>query len=369
MGSSSSTTSTTNTSTMGHSNLSPFPGDMGRKFMKDLVRQSRNTLGSFNTFSGARGYPNTNYWVQGMLAPLAENMISMEGMGQGQDFLKNYEAELNKVEPVLNQGLANLGTAGDVYGDVRSNLNPIAEGGNLDQSTNPQLQSLLGTIDSRVRNDVGGQFAAGGRSFSGAHANALGSGMAAGEAQPLFTDYWNRQQQMMQANQMLGQVGQSYEGLGQDYGNFGGLFGNLGAAYGDLGNAYDAMQLNRYNVGMQGIGVLSDLFTLPYQKLASAAGVALPISSTFGTNQWKESQRQVQNSNTSTSGFSDRRLKDDIAQVGALFDGTPVYRYSRNGEYQIGLMADEVAPEAVSDGIYGFKMVDYKIATDKAAGV
>jgi hypothetical protein len=69
--------------------------------------------------------------------------------------------------------------------------------------------------------------------------------------------------------------------------------------------------------------------------------------------------------------FSDRRLKEDIAQVGTLFDGTPVYRYRYIGHnaFQIGLMAQDVektTPEAVVE-INGFKAVEYKAATEKAA--
>jgi hypothetical protein len=68
--------------------------------------------------------------------------------------------------------------------------------------------------------------------------------------------------------------------------------------------------------------------------------------------------------------FSDRRLKEDVEQVGTLFDGTPVYRYRYIGQpaFQIGLMAQDVereTPEAVEE-INGFKAVDYKLATDKA---
>lgn len=78
--------------------------------------------------------------------------------------------------------------------------------------------------------------------------------------------------------------------------------------------------------------------------------------------------------NPAAPGFvkfiSDRRAKQDIEQVGTLFDGTPVYRYQYIGQpgYQIGLMAQDVekyAPEAVGQ-IGEFKAVDYKLATDRA---
>lgn len=73
-----------------------------------------------------------------------------------------------------------------------------------------------------------------------------------------------------------------------------------------------------------------------------------------------------------TSIFSDENLKDDIEQVGELFDGQPIYRYHYKHDpdrTHIGLIAQEVEhlePDAVTD-IAGFKAVDYKKATDVAA--
>jgi hypothetical protein len=70
--------------------------------------------------------------------------------------------------------------------------------------------------------------------------------------------------------------------------------------------------------------------------------------------------------------FSDRRLKQDIEQVGMLFDGTPVYRYRYIGQtpMQIGVMAQDIeqfAPEAVNE-FHGYKMVDYEKATQRSLG-
>jgi hypothetical protein len=71
---------------------------------------------------------------------------------------------------------------------------------------------------------------------------------------------------------------------------------------------------------------------------------------------------------------SDERVKDDIEPVGELYDGQPVYRYRYKGDprHQIGLLAQDVerhTPEAVAV-IHpsGMKGVDYRRATDRAAG-
>lgn len=61
--------------------------------------------------------------------------------------------------------------------------------------------------------------------------------------------------------------------------------------------------------------------------------------------------------------FSDRRLKDDIEEIGAV-DGLPLYRFRYKGApaRHIGFMADEVekkVPSAVVTDISGYKKVNY----------
>ena len=72
--------------------------------------------------------------------------------------------------------------------------------------------------------------------------------------------------------------------------------------------------------------------------------------------------------------FSDERMKDNIEQVGELYDGQPIYRYNMKGspKTQIGLMAQDLERNGHADavaGLGGLKMVDYKRATDVAAGL
>ena len=72
--------------------------------------------------------------------------------------------------------------------------------------------------------------------------------------------------------------------------------------------------------------------------------------------------------------MSDERMKDNIEAVGELYDGQPIYRYNMKGspQTQLGLMAQDVERNGHSDavaGLGGVKMVDYKRATDVAAGL
>lgn len=67
--------------------------------------------------------------------------------------------------------------------------------------------------------------------------------------------------------------------------------------------------------------------------------------------------------------LSDRRLKEDIKQVGRLDNGLPIYKYRYKGgkRFHIGLMADEVEsvnPAAV-ESLNGIKFVNYDLATEQ----
>jgi hypothetical protein len=69
-------------------------------------------------------------------------------------------------------------------------------------------------------------------------------------------------------------------------------------------------------------------------------------------------------------GFSDRRMKQNIEQIGKLQSGLPIYRFEYKPEFKeiageglfVGVMADEaekLIPEAVGVHTNGFKYVDY----------
>lgn len=62
--------------------------------------------------------------------------------------------------------------------------------------------------------------------------------------------------------------------------------------------------------------------------------------------------------------MSDRRLKEDIRQIGSTFDGTPIYTFRYRGDpvTHMGVMAQDIAgdqPEAIAVHPSGFLMVDY----------
>jgi hypothetical protein len=117
---------------------------------------------------------------------------------------------------------------------------------------------------------------------------------------------------------------------------------------------------------------------IPVQALSLLAQIGVPIAQlgtqSSGTTQGTQQMSGADQFGKIASGIgslltkSDMRLKEDIAPVGTLFDGTPVYGYRYKGApaYHIGLMAQDVektTPDAVIE-INGYKAVDYRAATE-----
>lgn len=165
---------------------------------------------------------------------------------------------------------------------------------------------------------------------------------------------------------------------------------NINDAY---NSAFANSEANAFNQSVES-------YQLPIQTLSTLLGQSQPgtVSSSL-TNTPQEQiqpanyealaqqdyQSQLQNYQNSWSGIagigsalaggwmmSDRRAKKDIARVGSLYDGTPIYRfrYSDGPEaMHIGVMAQDILadkPEAVFIGGDGLMMVDYERATDRA---
>ena len=99
------------------------------------------------------------------------------------------------------------------------------------------------------------------------------------------------------------------------------------------------------------------------QSLGLGAQAAQPVVA--NTQQGSGSSDSENGIIPDIAGFfhSDRRLKDNIRQVGTATNGLPIYAYNYKGSKvtHLGFMADEVAtvhPEAVTD-IDGFQAVNY----------
>jgi len=124
-----------------------------------------------------------------------------------------------------------------------------------------------------------------------------------------------------------------------------------------IGNANANAELAKYNAS----GNI-------WNMLGSVGGMGTSGGGTVGGN---AAQGLGSAASSLFAMFSDERLKEDIEEVGELYDGQPVYRYRYIGSpvFQIGLMAQDVEktkPEAVIE-IGGYKAVRYDKATDYAA--
>jgi Chaperone of endosialidase len=175
--------------------------------------------------------------------------------------------------------------------------------------------------------------------------------------------------------------------------------GNTEGQAGTIENAMAQDESQAYNQALQ-------TYQAPIQTLGTLLGEGQPASVNQGLVQTPQEQiqpaneealvqqdyqSQLQNYQNTMSGLfsipsallggwaragfgmpSDRRLKRDISQIGAMADGTPIYRfrYLNDNRMQIGLMAQDIAetvPEAVAFDDRGFMMVDYERATENAA--
>jgi Chaperone of endosialidase len=282
-------------------------------------------------------------------------------------------------QSLLNGGGANA-QASNVQGNLntlQNQLTPYADGSQI--GNNPALAAQLAQIQSDVGNSVNGQFAAAGRDFSGANQQAYGRGVAAGEA-PVIAAQYNQDV----ANQ-LNAANALYNAGNTTAGTLSGLQQNFLANQGQgVTAAQSALDSQNYGANAT-LAEEAQRRGIPVQALGLLSQIGVPIaglgSQTNGTTTGTQELSGVDQFNKIASGVgsilkflpSDTRLKEDIEQVGALFDGTPVYGYRYKGApaYHIGLMAQDVektTPEAVIE-INGYKAVDYRAATEASRKV
>jgi hypothetical protein len=268
----------------------------------------------------------------------------------------------NAQAPNLQSGLSTL----------QSQLTPYANGSMI--GNNPALAAQLAQIQTDVGNSVNSQFAAAGRDMSGANQMAYGRGVAAGEA-PVIAGQYNQNvtNQLSAANSLYGAQNSTsglLSGLNQQA---------LANQQQGVASSQDALNAQNYTPQQQ-LALAQLAQSIPAQNLGLLAQIGVPIaglgSQSSGTTQGTQQMSGADQFSKLAGGIgnllkfmpSDMRLKEDIAPVGTLFDGTPVYGYRYKGApaYHIGLMAQDVekfTPHAVIE-INGYKAVDYRAATE-----
>ena len=183
------------------------------------------------------------------------------------------------------------GAVNQNYLDYRSALNPYASGSMI--GNNPALAAQLAQIQSDVTSQVNGQFAAAGRDFSGANANTLGRGIAAGTA-PVIAAQYNQDV----ANQRAAQDA-AYAAGNTNAGILSGLqqqgLANMGQGVTVAGNALDA---SNYGANAT-LAAEAQRRGIPVQALGLLAQIGVPIAglgqqtngTTTGTQQMSGAQQ------------------------------------------------------------------------------
>jgi Chaperone of endosialidase len=302
-----------------------------------------------------------------------ENSAIEQLVGNARD-MPNFGAPAGNLASQLLDGTYRVNpnsTVGQSYNTLKAQVAPYAAPGYANPYNNPAFQNYLDVTTRDIANRVNSMFAGAGRDLSGINQQALARGITEGTA-PTFANEYNTLagQQMDAAKTLFG------AGLGASA-------AGVGNAQTGLGVAGALPQLENQNAQSL-LQAYAQRYGLPLSKLSQAESLLLPIAQLGSQSQGTGSSTTVQEANpinqllsaaaiaASIYKNSDRRLKRDITQIGALNDGTPVYRfrYIDSPKVHIGLMADEVeqfAPQAVIE-LGGFKLVDYGRATDRAAG-
>lgn len=221
-----------------------------------------------------------------------------------------FSGQINSVASnLLGGGPDRTGIVNDAYSQYQSALAPTARGDFVNPETNPQLQGYLSTIQNDVANRVNSQFASAGRDFSGAHAGALGRGIAAGTAPVLYDAYSQARGQQLGAQDKLFGAGGQAAGLlsGLDQTKFGNQLSGIGAA----GQAQQAAD----SPFMQTIAIEAQRRGIPTEALKSLLGPLAGVAAAFGTNTGSGTQSGTQQ----MSGAQQFAL---LAQgLGSLFGG------------------------------------------------
>jgi hypothetical protein len=161
-------------------------------------------------------------------------------------------------------------------GSYQGLLSPYANGSMV--GNNAALKDQLGTIANDVTNQVNSQFAAAGRDGSPANLQALGRGIAQGEA-PVLASQYNQDvaNQLNAAGSLYGAGNQSYGLLNQ----------NQAAANAaqQAGVGVGSAALDASNWGANAIlNAEAQRFGIPTSQYMTLLGAVSPVAQAFGTN-------------------------------------------------------------------------------------
>lgn len=263
----------------------------------------------------------------------------------------------------------------------------------IQQYQNPYTQQVIDATTAQMRNDFGQQQAAltGNQIAQGAlggNATGVARGILGGQqgrtmASTVAGLYDKSYQQALSAAQQQQQTGMAGANALANYG----ISGQTAALQG-AGAQINAGSLQQQNQQAQldaAYGQYLQQQAYPYAQTQWLAGLGTGVGSNLGGTSYGTTTGPAPNQTaqwlglglTGLSMLSDERAKEDIEDVGALHDGTPIYRYRYKGspQWHVGPIAQDVEerhPQAVSRGVDGMRYVDMHEATEdsveRAAG-
>lgn len=370
-------------------------GNLGQA--NNLVGGAGTTLGSASGMigAGAAGLGQAaNYYSAGAGGVNPGTV----GAGQIAQYMSPYQnsviqstmAEANQANQQQAQGAIGSAIAsGNAFGGDRMGLGLAALANQQGMAENSTLANLNNTNYTQALGEAN---------------NQQQIGLAAQEQ--------NRALQMQAAQgyaglgAAAGVLGSQQGQIGVDQGNLAGVQNSLAQTQAGMGTAAQNNQLNSINASNSALQTANQSGSL--MNSASGSALAAANAQLAGGTLQQQTQQNVLNAayqqfqnqiafpyqqtgwlgnisegigsnsggtSTTTSPapfFSDKRLKSDAKIIGKTKDGQNIYRFRYKGDkdWRIGLMAQDVLkkhPEAVSKH-QGFLAVDYKKATDKAAG-
>jgi hypothetical protein len=268
------------------------------------------------------------------------------------------------------------GMVRDAYGGLKDSLTPYAN-----METNPYQNEAFTKATGYMANDImdriKSQYAGAGYSPTGAgdFGQTVGEGISRGIAPTWLQAHNDMEGRKLGAIKGLYDAGNQTSGILSNYGQQG-----VGVAKSALeANNYGPAQMLAAEAARRGIPLdnlkgIQDLM-IPMAQLGGSSNIQ---GTTTNETQIPKSQQIIGGATAAVGALSqmlpfimsDRRVKEDVNEIGSLHDGTPVYsfNYIGNPKVHVGLMAQDVEqrrPDAVVE-VAGVKMVDYGKATETA---
>jgi len=217
----------------------------------------------------------------GQTAPTALQSHALDQIESNAGTVSQYAPAVQSYTSSLLNGGGAMNQAGAVnqnYLDYQKATQPLASNTNYNPYDTTGFKDAIGTAISDITNANNSRFAAAGRDFSGANAQALGRGIMQGVA-PTIAAQYNQNVQNQQ-----GAAGNLYNAGNTNAGLLSGLqqqdLANRGAGVSAIGAGQDALNSGANNT----LQAEAQRLGIPLQNLGLLAQIGIPIAGLGGTS-------------------------------------------------------------------------------------